>query len=80
MAPLRLRHRDRGTLDGSGTNDLETDDGELGERLEQEGLARSGKGPVQRISWIQQPERLAVQADERREQQRTRPRGTRRVR
>ncbi len=67
-------------LDGSGTNDLEADDGELGERLEQEGLVRSGKGPVQRVSWIQEPERLAVHADERREQQRATLRGTRRDR
>ena len=80
MAALRLGDRDGRTLHGPGANDLETDDGELGERLEQEGLTRSGKRQIQRVGRTQEPERFAVGTDERREQERTRSRRTRRDR
>lgn len=80
MAALRLRHGNRGTLDDPATNDLESNDGELGKGLEQEGPARRGQVAIQRISRMQQPERLAVRADQRCEQQRARLPGTRRER
>ena len=70
LLALRFGDGDGGALDGSGTNDLETDDRELGERLEKQCLARRRQLAGRGVVWVQVTDRLPVGSDQRRKQER----------